>query len=280
MKGRQHKNRTETAETRETTTEELFARLKSGDETARQALLDKNRGLVIRLANNYRYKTRLSIRELISEGDLGLLTAIHKFEPTRATADGVKFSTYAYWWIRRNIIRALIKNQSLISVPEHISELLRQYRQNERKLVQLMGRAPTEAEIANVLGLPPEQLKNVLRRNILTEVSLNKPVSPGKPGPPLEDFLGKVLNLEDQFLKKEQVERLFRCLTTLEKKALTLRFGLNETPAFTYREIAERLEPKKQLSRQRIYQIVRVALEKLRRQAKEAGMSGPQSGLR
>jgi len=250
----------------------LFTRLKKGDEKAREEIFKAHQAMVAKVAWVYSKKSSLSIEEIIAEGYVGLLQAINKFNLKKAKTKKVKFSSYAFWWIRRYIIRALVKKQSILSVPESVSELMHQYNYFAGILTQTLGREPTEMEVGKLLvisnkHLSEQQLASIRQRRALKEVSLDEPISNDDDSGTLADIISAE-NKEDMEKTLERgvlIEKYFSVLTPLEKTVLNLRFGLQGQPQLNYRETAETLQKKfkKRLSRQRVHQIFRTALKKI-----------------
>jgi RNA polymerase sigma factor (sigma-70 family) len=246
----------------------LFARLKKGDETARDEIFQAHQAMVAKAAWSYSRRSSLSVEEMMAEGYVGLLQAIEKFNPAKAKAKKTKFGSYAYWWIRRYIIRALVKEQSILSVPESVSELTHRYNHFAGVLTQTLGREPTEAEVKKLLVLSQRQMERISQRRALTEVSLDNPVFSDDENRSLADII-PAENKEDIEKTLEQgvlIEKYFSVLTPLEKAVMCFRFGLQKQPQLTYREIAENLQKKfkKRMSRQRAHQIFRLALKKIK----------------
>ena len=245
----------------------LFAQLKKGDEKAREEIFKANQAMVAKIAWSYSHKSILSVEEMIAEGYVGLLHAIDKFNPKKAKAKKTKFSSYAFWWIRRYIIRALVKKQSVLSVPENVSELVHRYNHFAGILFQTLGREPTEMEVGKLMLISEQQLASVSQRRALKEISLDEHMFTDEDGGTLADII-PAENKEDIEKTLEQgalIEKYFSVLTPLEKAVLNFRFGLQDHPQLTYQETAEILEKKfkKKLSRQRIHQIFRAALKKI-----------------
>ncbi len=245
----------------------LFARLKKGDEKAREEIFKTHQAMVAKIAWGYSKKSSLSVEEMIAEGYVGLLQAINKFNLKKAKAKEVKFSSYAFWWIRRYIIRALVKKQSILSVPENVSELMHRYNHFAGILTQTLGREPTEMEVRKLLVLSEQQMASISQRRALKEVSLDEPMSTDDEGGTRADIIPakNTENIEKDLEQGALIEKYFSVLTPMEKAVLNLRFGLQGQPQLTYREIAKNLQKKfkKTLSRQRIHQIFRTALKKI-----------------
>jgi len=246
----------------------LFLRLKQGDQSAREKIFKMHQPMVVSVARRYQNKSKLSIEELIAEGYVGLLQAIEKFNLVKARRRRVKFSSYAYWWVRRYILRAIIKEQSILSVPESVSELVHQYNHFSELLSQELGREPTEGEVGKILTLSQRQMKRVSRRRALKEVPIDSQIYSGQKG---YYNLAEVItaqteeNIEKNLERETLLERFFKVLSPLEKEVVSYRFGLKNRPQLTYQEIAERIreEGGKNLSRQRVHQIFHAALKRI-----------------
>ncbi|MFH0797691.1 MAG: sigma-70 family RNA polymerase sigma factor [Candidatus Omnitrophota bacterium] len=253
---------------------ELFLRLEKGDESARAEIVQVCQRLVAKVARNYVRKSKFSVSELMAEGYVGLLQAIEKFNRKKAAKEKVKFSSYAYWWIRRYVIRAVTQGQSLLAVPENTSELMSQYSHFSDIITQELGREPTDAEVQKGLALTNGQMKRFVRRRDLKEVSFDSTVSRDKENRTLSEVIGDeskegtsriqkvVKRLEDEGI----LEKLFSVLTPLEKEAITLKFGLENQIPLSYQKVGKKLS--RSLSRQRVHQIVTIALQKLKKKNK------------
>ena len=246
----------------------LFTKLRKGDEKAREEIFNAHQAMVVKIAWGYSKKSSLSVEEMIAEGYIGLLQAINKFNLKKAKTKKIKFSSYAFWWIRRYIIRALVKKQSILSVPENVSELMHQYNHFAGILTQTLGREPTEMEVGKLLVLSEQQLASINQRRALKEVSLDEHIFTDDEGGTLADIISakNTKNIEKNLEQDALIEKYFSVLTPMEKAVLNLRFGLQKQPQLTYREIAENLQKrfKKPLSRQRVHQIFCTALKKIK----------------
>ncbi len=236
----------------------ILARQVEEGEAARQRLIRSNLRLVISIAKRYRGQG-LTFLDLIQEGNVGLMRAVDKFDYLQ----GNRFSTYATWWIRQAITRALSYQSRTIRLPVHMGERLRRVRQVSGQLERELGRKPEPEEIAQLLDLSPEQMERVLRAPTHT-ISLEKPV--GEDG---ENQLGEFIEDEeipppvDLILDEELHEQLQEVLWKLpsrERRIIDLRFGLSDGDPRTLQEIAEEFG----LSRERIRQIEGEVLRKLR----------------
>ncbi|HET7877089.1 MAG TPA: sigma-70 family RNA polymerase sigma factor [Methylomirabilota bacterium] len=236
----------------------LARRVQAGDARAEHELVEANLRLVVRVARRYLGRG-LSLLDLIEEGNVGLLQAARKFRPDR----GTRFSTYAIWWIRQAIVRALANQARLIRLPVHVELLLGQYAKKRHALTQRLGRQPTLEELARELGRPlaeVERLEN-LRQHPL---SLDRPV--GKDG---RGSLGEIVP-DASAVPGEELAALLRARTDLagllqdlpdtERTVITLRFGLGGDEPQTLEAIGRRMR----LTRERIRQIEAAGLERLR----------------
>ena len=238
---------------------DLAKKVMEGDEYAKKQLCESNLRLVVSVAKKYVGKTSLSFLDLIQEGNMGLLRAVDKFDYTK----GFKFSTYATWWIRQAITRAMADQSRTIRIPVHMVETINKYVKTSRTLMQKLGRDPTIDEIAKELGMSVEKVMEI-QKTAQDPISLETPMGEeddGKMADVIEDETAKSpIEYATQSLLREQLLAVIDTLTPREQEVIRQRYGLLDGKQKTLEEVGKEFS----VTRERIRQIEAKALKKLK----------------
>lgn len=239
--------------------QEMFKRLAAGDKNAREEIINRNLKLVVAIAKKYKGWSGLSFTDLIQEGSFGLMAAVDKFDYKL----GYKFSTYAVYWIKQSITKAMVNKGRVVRLPAHIVGLINKVKKAERALALELDKEPTEEQIGERLGISAQEVKDALEMNLVA-LSLDTPIGDEEEDTILDFIEDKAFESPIERVAKEDLkEQLLKVMDSLESREKTVlikRYGLEDGEPMTLDEIGKELN----LSRERIRQIEEKALRKMR----------------